>query len=188
MTAAFMNSEVADAIMEFLNRQDGLILGLGSGFSTLLKLGLLPYGEIRDAGHINMGLTCNSIGRHVSSIAYTKVVSNCSPWFMDTNVGDIHIVPISHGRGRFITSMEDIEKMAKCGQIVTQYVSLEGEPTLDMPFNPNGSVQAIEGITSPDGKILGRIGHPERIDKNTLINIPDNRNISLFENAVKYFK
>ena len=188
MTAAFMNSEVADAIMEFLNRQDGLILGLGSGFSTLLKLGLLPYGEIRDAGHINMGLTCNSIGRHVSSIAYTKVVSNCSPWFMDTNVGDIHIVPISHGRGRFIASMEDIEKMAKCGQIVTQYVSLEGEPTLDMPFNPNGSVQAIEGITSPDGKILGRIGHPERIDKNTLINIPDNRNISLFENAVKYFK
>lgn len=188
IVAAFAQQEIADAIMEFLKEQDGLMLGLGSGFSALLKLGLLPYGEIRDTSHIKMGLTCNSIGRHVSSIAHVKVVSNNSPWFMDTQIGNIHIVPISHRSGRLVASIADIEKIGKSGQIATQYVDLKGNPRADMPFNPNGSVESIEGITSPDGKILGRLGHPERIGKNTLINIPSNRDVSLFKNAVRYFK
>lgn len=188
LTTVFMNNKVADAVMDFLNNRDGLILGVGSGFSALLKLGLLPYGEIRPECDIKMGLAPNTIGRHVSSIVNTKVVSNNSPWFMFTDIGDVYTLPISHAGGRFIASEDDIANMAKSGQIATQYVDLKGQPTLETPFNPTGSVEAIEGITSPDGRILGRLGHPERMSKNTLINIPGKREMAIFKGAVTYFK
>ncbi len=188
LVATFMHDKICDAIMEFLNRRDGLILGVGSGFSALIKLGLLPYGEIRKPNKVEVGLACSSLGRHVSSIVHTKVVSNKSPWLMFTEPGDIYTLPVSHAGGRFIASKEAIDTLAENGQIATQYVDLEGRTTMDVPFNPNGSMEAIEGITSPDGRILGRLGHPERLDKNTLINVPGNMDMSIFKGAVAYFK
>ena len=185
--AAFENEHVRDAVMNLLNNRDGLMLGICNGFQALIKLGLVPYGEIRKTDSTCPTLTYNTIGRHVSCIATTRISSVKSPWLAGVELGDIHRVAVSHGEGRFVASPEVIAEMEKNGQIATQYVNLEGEPTYDMPYNPNGSYYAIEGITSPDGRVLGKMGHSERYKDNVFKNIPGNKDQKIFESGVKYF-
>lgn len=186
--AAFENERVKAAVMELLNNRDGLMLGICNGFQALIKLGLVPYGEIRKADSSCPTLTFNTIGRHVSRIATTRIASVKSPWFAGVEVGDIHHIAVSHGEGRFVASPEVIAEMEKNGQIATQYVDPEGEPTYEMPYNPNGSYYAIEGITSPDGRVLGKMGHSERFKQNVFKNIPGEKDQKIFESGVKYFK
>ena len=186
--AAFENEKVRTAVMELLNNRDGLILGICNGFQALIKLGLVPYGEIRKAGSNSPTLTFNTIGRHMSRLAATRIASVKSPWLAGVEVGDIHQIAISHGEGRFVASPETIAEMEKNGQIATQYVDQNGEPTYDMPSNPNGSYYAIEGITSPDGRVFGKMGHSERFAANVFKNVPGNKDQKLFESGVKYFK
>lgn len=184
----FRNPRLKDAVMDLLYHRDGLILGICNGFQALIKLGLLPYGEIREIDENCPTLTYNKIGRHVSSIVNTKIVSNLSPWFSSVKVGDIHTIPVSHGEGRFVANEELIEELFKKGQVATQYVDLEGKAVSYMPYNPNGSMYAIEGITSEDGRILGKMGHSERIGENLYKNIIGNMDQKIFESGVKYFK
>ncbi|MEE1048935.1 MAG: phosphoribosylformylglycinamidine synthase, partial [Clostridia bacterium] len=186
--AAFENERVKNAVMELLNNRDGLMLGICNGFQALIKLGLVPYGEIRKTDDTCPTLTFNTIGRHVSRIATTRISSVKSPWFSGVELGDIHQIAISHGEGRFVASPEVIAEMEKNGQIATQYVDLSGEPTYEMPYNPNGSYYAIEGITSPDGRVLGKMGHSERFKDGVFKNIPGNKDQKIFESGVKYFK
>ena len=174
--------------MKLLDERAGLMCGICNGFQALIKLGLVPYGKIIDTDDKCPTLTYNTIGRHQSSIVRTRVCTNKSPWLAETNVGDIYSVPISHGEGRFIAPEELIRKLADNGQILTQYVDLNGEPTMDTTFNPNGSLYAIEGIISPDGRVLGKMGHSERIGKDLYRNVPGNYEMGLFRSAVKYFK
>ncbi|HHW00018.1 MAG TPA: phosphoribosylformylglycinamidine synthase [Clostridiaceae bacterium] len=187
IATAFRNPYVKDAVMRLLKQRDGLMLGICNGFQALIKLGLVPYGEIRDLKEDSPTLTFNTIGRHVSCMVRTKVVSTLSPWLWKVKTGDIHSIAVSHGEGRFVASREDIEAMARNGQIATQYVDLEGNATYDIRFNPNGSVDAIEGITSPDGRILGKMGHSERIGSNVAKNIPGEKDQKIFEAGVEYF-
>ena len=154
----------------------------------MIKLGLVPFGKIIDTDETCPTLTYNIIGRHQSKLVRTRVCTNKSPWLAGTNVGDIYTVPISHGEGRFLCSEELVKKLAENGQIATQYVDLCGNPSMDTAFNPNGSVCAIEGITSPDGRVLGKMGHSERIGKNLYRNVIGEYDMQLFESAVKYFK
>jgi len=170
-----------------LNERDGLMLGICNGFQTLLKLGLIPFGEARDLEETSPTLTFNRIGRHVSRLVRTRIASVLSPWFIHHEPGDIHIIPASHGEGRFIAGDELIKQLMEKGQIATQYVDIEGNPTMDVNFNPNGSMNAIEGVTSPDGRILGKMGHTERISSHTAINIPGDKNQKLFQCGVDYF-
>ncbi len=186
--AAFENEYVKDAVMELLNKRDGLMLGICNGFQALIKLGLVPYGEIRKTDDTCPTLTFNTIGRHVSRIVSTRISSVKSPWLSGVELGDIHQIAVSHGEGRFVASPEVIAEMEKNGQIATQYVDLSGEPTYEMPYNPNGSYYAIEGITSPDGRVLGKMGHSERFKDNVFKNIPGNKDQKIFESGVKYFK
>ena len=186
--AAFENEKLKEAVMELLNNRDGLVLGICNGFQALIKLGLVPYGEIRKVDDTCPTLTFNTIGRHVSQIVSTRVSSVKSPWMSGVELGDIHQIAVSHGEGRFVASPEVIAEMEKNGQIATQYVDLSGNPTYDMPYNPNGSYYAIEGITSPDGRVLGKMGHSERIGDNVYKNITGNIDQKLFESGVKYFK
>ena len=186
--AAFENEKVRTAVMELLNNRDGLILGICNGFQALIKLGLVPYGEIRKAESNSPTLTFNTIGRHMSRLAAIRIASVKSPWLAGVEVGDIHQIAISHGEGRFVASPETIAEMEKNGQIATQYVDQNGEPTYDMPSNPNGSYYAIEGITSPDGRVFGKMGHSERFAANVFKNVPGNKDQKLFESGVKYFK
>lgn len=186
--AAFENEKVRTAVMELLNNRDGLILGICNGFQALIKLGLVPYGEIRKAESNSPTLTFNTIGRHMSRLAATRIASVKSPWLAGVEAGDIHQIAISHGEGRFVASPETIAEMEKNGQIATQYVDQNGEPTYDMPSNPNGSYYAIEGITSPDGRVFGKMGHSERFAANVFKNVPGNKDQKLFESGVKYFK
>lgn len=186
--AAFENEKLKEAVMELLNKRDGLILGICNGFQALIKLGLVPYGEIREVDDTCPTLTFNTIGRHVSQIVSTRVASVKSPWLAGANVGDIHQIAVSHGEGRFVASDEVIAEMEKNGQIATQYVDLNGNPTYEMPYNPNGSYYAIEGITSPDGRVLGKMGHSERIGGSVYKNIVGETDQKLFESGVKYFK
>lgn len=186
--AAFENEKVRTAVMELLNNRDGLILGICNGFQALIKLGLVPYGEIRKAESNSPTLTFNTIGGHMSRLAATRIASVKSPWLAGVEVGDIHQIAISHGEGRFVASPETIAEMEKNGQIATQYVDQNGEPTYDMPSNPNGSYYAIEGITSPDGRVFGKMGHSERFAANVFKNVPGNKDQKLFESGVKYFK
>ena len=186
--AAFENEKVRTAVMELLNNRDGLILGICNGFQALIKLGLVPYGEIRKAESNSPTLTFNTIGRHMSRLAATRIASVKSPWLAGVEVGDIHQIAISHGEGRFVASPETIAEMEKNGQIATQYVDQNGGPTYDMPSNPNGSYYAIEGITSPDGRVFGKMGHSERFAANVFKNVPGNKDQKLFESGVKYFK
>ena len=165
-----------------------MMLGICNGFQALIKLGLVPYGEIRDLADDSPTLTHNQIGRHVSCMVETKVVSNLSPWFNNVKVGDIHTIAVSHGEGRFVADQEIIAKLRIRGQIATQYVDHAGNPSLTIPFNPNGSVQAIEGITSPDGRVLGKMGHSERIGENVCLNVPGNKDQQLFEAGIRYYK
>ena len=188
ITAFFRNSAVKDGVTDLLDRREGLICGICNGFQALIKLGLVPYGKITDADENSPTLTYNSIARHQSRIVRTRIASNMSPWLSLMNVGDIVNVPISHGEGRFIADGALIERMEKNGQIATQYVDLDGNATSDVHFNPNNSVCAIEGITSPDGRVFGKMGHSERIGSGLYKNVPGNYEIKMFEAAVKYFK
>jgi phosphoribosylformylglycinamidine synthase len=174
--------------MELLDKRDGLICGICNGFQALIKLGLVPWGRITDPDPDSPTLTFNTIGRHQSRIVRTRIVSDKSPWFSGLRVGDVVSVPISHGEGRFIASEAVLEELIRNGQIATQYVDLTGQATADIHFNPNGSIYAIEGITSPDGRVLGKMGHSERTGSGLYKNVPGNYNIHMFESAVKYFK
>lgn len=188
IATAFRNPLVKDAVMKMLKDRDGLMLGICNGFQALIKLGLVPYGEIRDLDNDSPTLTFNTIGRHVSCMASTRISSNKSPWFRNVNTGDVHTIALSHGEGRFIASPEQIAVLAANGQIATQYVNLDGKATYNIDYNPNGSVDAIEGITSPDGRVLGKMGHSERIGKNIAMNVPGNKDQQLFKAGVEYFK
>ncbi len=188
IAAAFRNPQVKDAVMTLLKERDGLILGICNGFQALIKLGLVPYGEIRDMDSQCPTLTFNNIGRHVSQMVYTKVVSKLSPWFSKVQLGSIHTIPVSHGEGRFVASPELVDKLRENGQVATRYVDINGMPTHDIAFNPNGSIDAIEGITSPDGRVLGKMGHSERKGDFVAKNIIGDKDQFIFESGVEYFK
>ncbi|MBQ8354633.1 MAG: phosphoribosylformylglycinamidine synthase [Oscillospiraceae bacterium] len=188
ITAFFRNAAVKEQITDLLDNRDGLMLGICNGFQALVKLGLVPYGKIMDSDCDMPTLTYNVIGRHQSRVVRTRVASNMSPWLRGVNVGDVFNVPISHGEGRFFASEETVRELAKNGQIATQYVDLLDNTTADVHFNPNGSIFAIEGITSPDGRVFGKMGHSERKGFGLYKNIPGEFDMKLFESAVKYFK
>ncbi len=188
ITAFFRNAAIKDGVTDLLDNRDGLMCGICNGFQALIKLGLVPYGKIIDTDENCPTLTFNTIARHQSRIVRTRVASNKSPWLSLTNVGDIYNVPISHGEGRFLASEELIKELALNGQIATQYVDLEGNATSDVHFNPNNSMYAIEGITSPDGRVFGKMGHSERIGEGLYKNVLGEYDIRMFEAAVKYFK
>ncbi len=188
ITAFFRNPAVKDAVTKLLDDRDGLMCGICNGFQALIKLGLVPYGKIIDTDENCPTLTYNTIGRHQSRIVHTRIASTKSPWLQLMNVGDIVNVPISHGEGRFFATEELALKLAANGQIATQYVDLNGNPTMDAAFNPNGSLFAIEGITSPDGRVFGKMGHSERIGAGLYKNVPGQYDIRMFESAVRYFK
>ena len=188
IAAMFRNPRIKEEVMELLQKRDGLMIGICNGFQALIKLGLVPYGEIRDLSENSPTLTHNTIGRHASCMVETRVVSNLSPWFNNVKVGDVHTIAISHGEGRFVADAETAKKLQENGQIATQYVDAAGNPSLDIAFNPNGSVDAIEGITSPDGRVLGKMGHSERIGASVAKNVPGNKDQQLFEAGVRYYK
>ena len=188
ITAFFRNAAVKEGVTDLLDNRDGLMCGICNGFQALIKLGLVPYGKIIDTDENCPTLTFNTIARHQSRIVRTRIASNKSPWLAGTNVGDVYNVPISHGEGRFLASEELINQLAANGQIATQYVDLDGLATGDVHFNPNGSMCAIEGITSPDGRVFGKMGHSERIGAGLYKNVPGNYDIGMFVSAVKYFK
>ncbi|MBR7179426.1 MAG: phosphoribosylformylglycinamidine synthase [Oscillospiraceae bacterium] len=188
ITAFFRNAAVKEQVTELLDNRDGLMLGICNGFQALVKLGLVPYGKIMDSDCDMPTLTYNVIGRHQSRIVRTRIASNMSPWLSSVNVGDVYNVPISHGEGRFYASEATVRELAKNGQIATQYVDLLDQPTADVRFNPNGSIFAIEGITSPDGRVFGKMGHSERKGFGLYKNVPGEFDMKLFESAVKYFK
>ncbi|MDK0732763.1 phosphoribosylformylglycinamidine synthase [Clostridium perfringens] len=184
----FRNPKIKDSVMKLLNERDGLILGICNGFQALIKLGLLPYGKIIDIEEDMATLTYNNINRHMSSIVRTKITSKKSPWFNDVSLGEVHSIPISHGEGRFVAPEALIKELVENDQIATQYVDLEGNMAMNMPYNPNGSSLAIEGITSRDGRILGKMGHSERIGDNLYKNIPGEFDQKLFKSGVDYFR
>ncbi|MBS5923050.1 MAG: phosphoribosylformylglycinamidine synthase [Clostridium perfringens] len=184
----FRNPKIKDSVMKLLNERDGLILGICNGFQALIKLGLLPYGKIIDIEEDMATLTYNNINRHMSSIVRTKITSKKSPWFNEVSLGEIHSIPISHGEGRFVASEDLLKELVENDQIATQYVDLEGNIAMNMPYNPNGSSLAIEGITSRDGRILGKMGHSERIGENLYKNIPGEFDQKLFKSGVDYFR
>lgn len=188
ITAFFRNAKIKEAVHELLQKRDGLMCGICNGFQALIKLGLVPYGEIRETKAGDPTLTYNVIGRHQSGLVRTRIASNKSPWLMLNEVGEIHTIAISHGEGRFIASEEMVKQLAENGQIATQYVDLAGNPTMDIEYNPNGSVYAIEGITSPDGRIFGKMGHSERNADNLYKNIEGNKDQKMFLGAVRYYQ
>lgn len=188
IATTFRNPAVAEAVTQLLNCRDGLMLGICNGFQALIKLGLVPYGKIVNIQENDPTLTFNTIGRHISQMAYTRVTSTKSPWLAGTQAGDMFAVPISHGEGRFVADEATLRRLAENGQIATQYVDPDGNVATDMPFNPNGSVWAVEGITSPDGRVLGKMGHCERKGENLYKNVPFNKDMQIFESGVKYFK
>ncbi len=188
IASVFRNPKIMDAVHELLQKRDGLALGICNGFQALIKLGLVPYGEIKPQTADAPTLTTNSIGRHISKSVYTKVVTNKSPWLMKAELGSVQVIPASHGEGRFVASDEVIKNLFANGQVATRYVDLEGNPTMDEDFNPNGSYAAIEGITSPDGRVLGKMAHTERVGEGVAINIYGNQNQYIYESGVEYFK
>ncbi len=188
ITAFFRNAAIKEGVTDLLENRDGLMCGICNGFQALIKLGLVPYGKIIDTDETCPTLTFNNISRHQSRIVRTRVASNKSPWLALTNVGDVYNVPISHGEGKFLASEDLIRQLAANGQIATQYVDLEGSASADVHFNPNGSLYAIEGITSPDGRVFGKMGHSERIGSGLYKNVPGQYDIQMFKAAVKYFK
>ena len=187
ITAFFRNAVIKNEVTELLEKRDGLMGGICNGFQALIKLGLVPYGKIIDTDESCPTLTFNTIGRHQSRLVRTRIASNKSPWLAETKVGDIYTVPISHGEGRFLASEEIIKQLAENGQIATQYVDLNGNPTNDVRFNPNDSAFAIEGITSPDGRVIGKMGHSERIGNGLYKNVVGEYDMGMFRSAVKYF-
>ncbi|MDD3168384.1 MAG: phosphoribosylformylglycinamidine synthase subunit PurQ, partial [Eubacteriales bacterium] len=187
ITAVFRNPAVRDAVEDLLKNRDGLMLGICNGFQALIKLGLVPYGTITEPDKANPTLTYNRIGRHTSCLVRTRIASVKSPWLANTEAGDIHTIPVSHGEGRFIATDDVIRKLIENGQIASQYVDLEGKPSMDAVYNPNESVLAIEGITSPDGRVFGKMAHSERIGKYLYKNVPGNNDQKIFEAGVAYF-
>ncbi len=188
ITAFFRNPEIKDEIHKLLKERDGLMAGICNGFQALIKLGLVPYGEIIEPDADTPTLTFNTIGRHQSRLVNTRVASNMSPWLSSSKTGDIHTVAISHGEGRFVCSEKLALKLIENGQIATQYVNDKNEPTMDIRYNPNGSYLAVEGITSPDGRVFGKMGHSERYSDNVYKNVDGNKDNGMFRNAVDYFK
>ena len=188
IATVFRNSKIKEAVMKLLNERDGLMLGICNGFQALIKLGLVPFGEIRELTEESPTLTHNTINRHISCMVQTKVVSTLSPWYNNVKLGDIHSIPASHGEGRFVASDEVVNTLIARGQVATQYVDFAGNPTYDIAFNPNGSVAAIESITSADGRILGKMGHSERLGKHVAKNIIGEKDQKIFEAGVRYFR
>ncbi|EHJ39359.1 phosphoribosylformylglycinamidine synthase [Clostridioides difficile 70-100-2010] len=188
IATVFRNPRVQEAINEFLTQKDGLMLGICNGFQVLIKLGLVPYGEIRVPSESAPTLTYNNIGRHQAKIARTRISSNKSPWLAQTNVGDIHNIAISHGEGKFVASEDVMRELIANGQVATQYVDFNNEATYDIEFNPNGSFYAVEGITSVDGRVFGKMGHSERIGEEVYKNIIGEKDQKIFESGVKYFR
>jgi phosphoribosylformylglycinamidine synthase len=188
IATTFRNPRIKDAIDQLLQQRDGLILGICNGFQALIKLGLVPYGRITDLSEHDPTLTFNTLGRHVSRMVYTRVTSVKSPWLAGCEIGEIHCLPVSHGKGRFYASAEMIQKLSENGQIATQYVTPDGRPSADIEWNPNGSLCAVEGITSPDGRVLGKMAHSERRGPNLYKNVPGNKCQPIFENGVNYFR
>ena len=188
ITAFFRNEAIKDAVTELLEKRDGLMGGICNGFQALIKLGLVPYGKIIDTDENCPTLSFNTIARHQSKIVRTRVASTKSPWLSKTEVGEVYSVPISHGEGRFIASEELLKSLAENGQIITQYADLEGNPTYDIQFNPNGSIWAVEGICSPDGRVIGKMGHSERVGTHLYKNVEGNYDMGLFDSAVEYYK
>lgn len=182
------NERVREAVQNLLENRDGLILGICNGFQALIKTGLVPFGKIVDIEPEFPTLTFNAIGRHVSQMAYTRITSVQSPWLRLVNTGDIHAVPVSHGEGRFVTDESTLKQLIDNGQIATQYIDLSGSPCAATPFNPNGSICAVEGITSPDGRIFGKMAHSERKGENLYKNTPFDKDQKIFESGVLYFK
>lgn len=188
IATTFKNPAISDRIMELLQNRDGLLLGICNGFQALIKLGLVPYGKVTPLSATSPTLTYNNISRHVSTMARIRVASNKSAWLSACNVGDVYAVPVSHGEGKFVAPDYELQQMKTNGQIATQYVDLYGVPTMQSPHNPNGSMWAIEGITSPDGRVFGKMGHSERIGENLYKNYDGNFDMHIFESGVKYFK
>jgi phosphoribosylformylglycinamidine synthase len=188
IAAVFRNPAVKEAVMDLLQNRDGLMLGICNGFQALIKLGLVPYGEIRDLDENSPTLTYNSIGRHVSCLVDTKIISNKSPWLWGVRPGEVYTIPVSHGEGRFVAPKEKIDELIANGQVATQYVDFKGNATYDITFNPNGSMMAIEGITSPDGRVLGKMGHSERIGNDLYKNCCGRHDQKVFESGVNYFR
>ncbi|MEW5922335.1 MAG: phosphoribosylformylglycinamidine synthase [Bacillota bacterium] len=188
IAAIFRNARISEAVMNLLKSRDGLMLGICNGFQALIKLGLVPYGEIVEIKEDCPTLTFNKIGRHVSTLVHTRVASTLSPWFSNVEAGDIHTIAVSHGEGRFVANAAVLATLVKNGQVATQYVDLEGKPSNETPYNPNGSIEGIEGITSPDGRVLGRMGHPERLDPGIAVNVPGDKEQRIFAAGVSYFQ
>ncbi len=187
ITSVFRNEKIQEAVHALLNERDGLVLGICNGFQALIKLGLVPYGEIRTQQPDSPTLTTNRIGRHISKSVYTKVVTNKSPWLQKAELGGVYSIPASHGEGRFVADEKWIRRLFENGQVATQYVDADGTPTMDEDFNPNGSYCAIEGITSPDGRVLGKMAHSERRGDGVALNISGEQNQLIFESGVEYF-
>jgi len=188
ITSVFRNERIKEAVHRLLQERDGLVLGICNGFQALIKLGLVPFGEIHTQKEDSPTLTTNSIGRHISKSVYLKVVTNKSPWLQKAELGGVYSVPASHGEGRFVADKEWIDKLFANGQVATQYVDVDGNPTMDEDFNPNGSYYAIEGITSPDGRVLGKMAHSERRGDGVAVNIFGEQNQLIFESGIEYFR
>ncbi|MGN0404451.1 MAG: phosphoribosylformylglycinamidine synthase subunit PurQ, partial [Bariatricus sp.] len=185
---AFRNEVLKDEIHKLLNERDGLVLGICNGFQALVKLGLVPYGEIRTQTEDAPTLTYNTIGRHISKMVYTRVVSNKSPWLQMAELGKTYAIPASHGEGRFVAPQSCLNELFANGQVATQYVNEQGQPTMDEEWNVNGSFMAIEGITSPDGRVFGKMAHAERRGDHVAMNIYGDQDMKIFESGVAYFK
>ena len=188
ITAFFRNPAVTEAVTELLDHRQGLAAGICNGFQALIKLGLVPYGRICDPSENSPTLTFNEIGRHQSKLVRVRVASNLSPWLAKAGLGQVYTVPISHGEGKLIAPPDVLQKLADAGQIATQYVDFDGNPSDDIMFNPNGSMYAIEGMTSPDGRVFGKMGHAERIGDALYKNVPGEYDMHMFEAAVEYFR
>lgn len=188
IASIFRNEKMKEAVNDLLKQRDGLALGICNGFQALIKLGLVPYGEITAQKEDSPTLTTNSIGRHISKSVYTKVVTNKSPWLQKAELGGVYAIPASHGEGRFVANQEWIKKLFENGQVATQYVDINGNPTMEEAFNPNGSYCAIEGITSPDGRVLGKMSHSERKGEGVALNIYGEQNQMIFESGVAYYQ
>ena len=185
---AFQNEKIKEAVTKLLQERDGLCLGVCNGVQALIKLGLVPYGEIVGQKEDSPTLTFNTINRHISKMVYTKVVSNKSPWLQGAEVGRVYVNPASHGEGRFVAPKEWIDRLFENGQVATQYSDPDGSVSMDEEWNVNGSYAAIEGITSPDGRILGKMAHSERRDRSVAVNIYGEQDLKIFESGVSYFK
>lgn len=184
---AFQNAKIKESVMKLLNERDGLALGVCNGFQALIKLGLVPFGEIVGQKEDSPTLTFNTINRHISKMVYTKVVSNKSPWLQEAEVGKTYANPASHGEGRFVAPKEWVDKLFANGQVATQYADIDGNVSMDEEWNVNGSYAAIEGITSPDGRCFGKMAHAERRDCSVAINIYGEQDMKIFESGVYYF-